>query len=98
KEYRIGCLDEERHDLLESARHLDQKMREIKVTEKVVDLERIAVIAALNIIHELAQANRRNHTSFQNIHDRLIRIQEKVDAILDVLESDRSGILLVSPA
>ncbi len=88
KEYRVGCTDEERHDLLESARYLDQKMREVRETGRVVGLERIAVMVALNITHELAQANRCNHSAFQDIHDRLIRIQEKIDTILDVKDSE----------
>ena len=54
KEYRIACAEEERDDLLESARYVDQKMREIRDTGKVVGMDRIAVMAALNIAHELA--------------------------------------------
>lgn len=88
KEYRIGCTDEEREDLIESARYLDQKMRAVKETGKVVGLERIAVMAALNITHELAQASRRDHLSVPDIHDRLNRIGEKIDAVLGRRESE----------
>jgi cell division protein ZapA len=48
KEYHITCPIEERSDLLDSAEFLNSKMREIRDTGKVVGLDRIAVIAALN--------------------------------------------------
>ena len=53
KEYHITCPIEERSDLLDSAEFLNAKMREIRDTGKVVGSERIAVMAALNITHEL---------------------------------------------
>lgn len=56
KEYRVGCSPEERDELLQAARFLDDKMREVK-DANVIGLERIAVMAALNISHELLQAN-----------------------------------------
>ena len=82
KDYRIACADEEKQDLLESARYLDQKMREVRDTGRVVGLERVAVMAALNIAHELAQATRQDKLSSQDLCDRLVRIQEKIDAVL----------------
>ena len=53
KEYQVACPAEERSDLLDSAEYLDAKMREIRDTGKVVGLDRIAVMAALNIANEL---------------------------------------------
>ena len=88
KDYRIACAEEEREDLLESARYVDQKMREIRDTGKVVGMDRIAVMAALNIAHELAQANRQNKVSSREVEDRLTRIQEKINVILEDSESD----------
>lgn len=56
KEYQVACPAEQQADLLLSARHLDEQMRAIRSTGKVIGLERIAVMAALNISHELLQA------------------------------------------
>lgn len=56
KEYQVACPPEQQAELLLSARHLDQQMRAIRATGKVIGLERIAVMAALNISHELLQA------------------------------------------
>ena len=53
KEYHVACPPEERPALLESAEYLNRKMREIRDSGKVIGLERIAVMAALNIAHEL---------------------------------------------
>lgn len=51
--YKVTCAEEEREALLEAVAYLDQKMSEIKSSGRVAGLERIAVIAALNIAHEL---------------------------------------------
>ncbi len=53
KEYLIACPEEERHDLMRSADYLDRKMREIRDAGKIIGTERIAVMAALNMAHEL---------------------------------------------
>ncbi len=55
KSYTIACPAEERHALLDSARLLDDKMRHIRDNDKVIGNERIAIIAALNLAHELLQ-------------------------------------------
>ncbi|EED31878.1 hypothetical protein NOR53_3324 [gamma proteobacterium NOR5-3] len=56
KEYQVACPKDQQAELLLSARHLDEQMRAIRATGKVIGLERIAVMAALNISHELLQA------------------------------------------
>ncbi len=53
KEYLIACPEDEKHDLMRSADYLDRKMREIRDGGKIIGTERIAVMAALNIAHEL---------------------------------------------
>ncbi len=58
KQYQIACPEDEREALVTSARYLDQKMRNIKASGKVVGLDRIAIMAALNISHELLKTSR----------------------------------------
>lgn len=53
KDYLVACPSETRHELLDAARHLDSKMRDIRNAGKVFGSERIAVMAALNITHEM---------------------------------------------
>ena len=50
---RIACSEEEKADLLKAVEYLDGKMREIRDAGKVIGVERIAIMAALNITHEL---------------------------------------------
>ena len=57
KEYQVACPAEQEAELLVSAKYLDKQMRGIRDTGKVIGLERIAVMAALNISHELLQAS-----------------------------------------
>jgi cell division protein ZapA len=64
REYQVACPAEERSALLDSAEYLDAKMKEVRDSGKVVGLDRIAVISALNIANELMQL-KRNGTSLE---------------------------------
>jgi len=53
REFRVACPDDERGELLDSVKYLDSKMREIRDAGRIASVERIAIMAALNIAHEL---------------------------------------------
>jgi len=53
REFRVACPENEQKGLLEAVDYLNKKMDEIRDHGKVVGLERIAIMAALNIAHEL---------------------------------------------
>jgi len=53
REFRVACSENEQKGLLEAVDYLNKKMDEIRDNGKVVGLERIAIMAALNIAHEL---------------------------------------------
>jgi cell division protein ZapA len=53
RDYRVACKESERAELMQAVGFLDRRMREIRDAGKVVGCERIAVMAALNIAHEL---------------------------------------------
>ena len=53
REFTVACTDEERAGLLEAVNYLDKKMHDIRDTGKVVGIDRIAIMAALNLSHEL---------------------------------------------
>jgi cell division protein ZapA len=57
KDYQVACPEDQEADLIVSAKYLDKQMRDIRDTGKVIGLERIAVMAALNISYELLQAS-----------------------------------------
>ena len=53
KEYQVSCPAEEKANLLASVELLNKKMREIRDSGKVIGLDRIAIMAALNLANEL---------------------------------------------
>jgi cell division protein ZapA len=57
KDYQVSCPADQEAELIVSASYLDKQMRSIRENGKVIGLERIAVMAALNISHELLQAS-----------------------------------------
>jgi cell division protein ZapA len=58
REYKVGCKEHERADLLEAVGLLDQRMHEIKDGGKITGVDRIAVMAALNLANELLRERR----------------------------------------
>lgn len=79
KDYQVACPAEQRDALVESARYLDQQMRAIRQSGKVIGIERIAVMAALNITHELIQKGQQSDKGSQDLHDRLRRLTSRID-------------------
>ena len=58
REFKVGCRESERSELMEAVAFLDRRMREIRDAGKVSGTDRIAVMAALNIAHDLLRARR----------------------------------------
>jgi cell division protein ZapA len=83
KEYRIACEEEERDSLLASARLLDARMREIRRAGRVIGAERIAVMAALNIAHELLQQRNSRHQQGDTVTKRLRELEERIERALN---------------
>jgi cell division protein ZapA len=83
KEYHVTCPMEERSDLLDSAEFLNSKMREIRDSGKVVGLDRIAVIAALNLANELIRFRKRDTTLENDVGGRLRILRERVESALE---------------
>lgn len=83
KEYHITCPMEERSDLLDSAEFLNNKMREIRDSGKVVGLDRIAVIAALNMANELLRVRNRDNSLETDMGNRLRILRERVESALE---------------
>jgi cell division protein ZapA len=83
KEYHIACPTEERAQLLDSAEFLNAKMREIRDSGKVVGLDRIAVIAALNMANELIRFRNRDNDLESDVGSRLRILRERVESALE---------------
>jgi cell division protein ZapA len=83
KEYQITCPIEERSDLLDSAEFLNARMREIRDSGKVVGLDRIAVIAALNMANELLRLRKSDTNLESDVGGRLRILRERVESALE---------------
>jgi cell division protein ZapA len=82
KEYQFECLPEERSELLDSAEFLNSKMKEIRDAGNVVGLDRIAVIAALNLSHELLKIRNQGGVVPGNATQRVRQMRERVESAL----------------
>ena len=83
RDYDVACPVEERTALLDSAEFLDARMREIRDSGKVVGLDRIAVIAALNLANELLRLKRDSVSVDSDLPVRLRALRDRVEAALD---------------
>jgi cell division protein ZapA len=77
----VTCTDEERDSLLQAVGYLDGKMREIRDAGKIVSVERIAIMAALNITHELLNT-RSDGVDIGDVKKRITSMQQQMDEIL----------------
>ncbi|MCX7627123.1 MAG: cell division protein ZapA [Methylophilaceae bacterium] len=83
REFRVACPEDEQEELLEAVSYLDRKMREIRDSGKVIGVERIAIMAALNITHELL-TTRAGGFDIGDFKRRITSMQEQLDqAMLD---------------
>ncbi len=83
KEYVVACPHEERSALLDSAEFLNARMREIRDSGKVVGLDRIAVMAALNLVNELLQLRQREAQLESELAGRVRSLRERVESTLE---------------
>ena len=81
--YKVACSEEERNALLSAVAYLDRKMSEIRSAGRVASAERIAVMAALNITHELL-SSRNNASGFdiEGLRRRMAAMEATLDQAL----------------
>jgi cell division protein ZapA len=82
KEYMVACPYEERSALLDAAEFLNTRMREIRDGGKVVGLDRIAVMAALNLAHEFLKLRDRESKLDSGVSHRVRGLRERVEGAL----------------
>jgi cell division protein ZapA len=82
RSYRVACEDGEREALMQAVAYLDAKMGEIKKAGKVNGADRIAVMAALNIAHELLSTKLGSGFDLGQAKRRISSIEAKLDAAL----------------
>lgn len=82
REFRVSCTEEERDDLLQAVDYLDVKMREIRDAGKVVGVDRIAIMAALNIAHELLRTRVGGGVDLGGVRRRITAMQASIEAVV----------------
>ena len=83
REYLVGCEPGERDSLIGASRLVDARMREIRGNNRMVGIDRVAVLAALNLAHELAQLREENEQRQQSLQRMLNDLNGKLDALLE---------------
>ena len=79
REFRVACAEEEQAGLLEAVDYLNKKMLDIRDAGKVIGLERIAIMAALNISHELLTTRLGGGFDMAEIKRRMTRMESVID-------------------
>ena len=82
REFLIGCTPDERAGLLAAASYLDGKMRELRGASRMQSVDRIAILAALNMAHELLQTKQRSEADAATMAQHLQALRTKLDAAL----------------
>lgn len=82
KEYQVTCPPGQEAGLHQAAAKLDKQMREIRTSGKVIGLERIAVMVALNNTYELLQGGGAEPSTSKPQNDALKRVNDKVEDAL----------------
>ena len=90
KEYRISCIPGERESLMAAARELNDRMQEMRGHAKMLGAERMAVMIALNLIHERDQIKSGQLGAFDMAQEAVHRLESKLDAAIGRREPARS--------
>lgn len=83
REYLVGCEPGERESLLEAAQFVDARMREVRGNNRMAGIDRIAVLTALNLAHELLQSRHSGNGREGEIRRGLERLLQRLDDLLE---------------
>ncbi|WP_045737971.1 cell division protein ZapA [Xanthomonas sp. MUS 060] len=83
REYTVGVEAQERDSLLAAARVLEAKMREIRGSNRMAAVDRVAILAALNLAHELQQLRDENAQREHEMTRTLADLNRRLDSVTD---------------
>ena len=86
KFYSVRCPESELPSLQQSAQYLNQKMLEVQESGKAINLERIAIISALNITHQFLQQDQQKDSVMDKINKRINSLLEKTDSAINQVQ------------
>jgi cell division protein ZapA len=82
REFRVACPEEEQKSLLDAVDYLNSRMQDIRSNGKVVGLERIAIMAALNITHEFLTTKVGDGFDMAELKRRMTRMENVLDQVM----------------
>ena len=85
REFTVGCEPNERDKLMAAAHLLDARMREVRGSNRMAALDRVAVLTALNLAAELLQIKQEDGSQDQVIVRTLGEMNRKLDGLFDSL-------------
>ncbi len=83
KEYHVACQPGEEEALMAAAMHLNERMQEVRRSGKIIGTERIAVMVALNMSHELLEAKAQEAGPDAGLEYRMKNLQDQVEVALN---------------
>lgn len=83
KEYRIACDPGTEDELISASRLLDNRMREVRSSGKVIGTDRIAVMVALNLAHELLKEKSDQDSAASSSNKRIRALRERIEIALN---------------
>lgn len=83
REYTVGVSADGRESLVAAAKLLDERMREVRGSNRMAAVDRVAVLAALNLAHELQQVRVENAQRDREMAGLLEGLQRKLDDLID---------------
>ncbi len=86
REFRVNCAESEQQNLIDSANTLDKRMRDIRETGRVIGVDRIAIMAALNLASELLSTEGSSTNVIDTVNKSIGRMQEKIEQSLNETE------------
>jgi cell division protein ZapA len=79
REFLVACAPGERAGLIAAAAHLDSRLREVRSHARGAALDRVALLTALNLSHELLELQRRNEDASSRMAQQLQALQARLD-------------------
>ena len=83
RDYTVGVTEAEHDSLSAAARSLDTRMREIRGGNRTASLDRLAVLTALNLAHELHLLRAQLDTQQSELQRTLADLNRRLDRALD---------------
>ncbi|MCK4869663.1 MAG: cell division protein ZapA [Gammaproteobacteria bacterium] len=82
RDFNVKCPADKVHELHKAAKYLDGKIRDMRTSDKVLNLDSLMVITALNITHELMSQRKHNQSYMDTMSTQILGLQEDIEAAL----------------